>query len=249
MDKALYDFDAKYQKENWWHLSRIKIIETVIKKHIKKINPEYKILDIGCGTGGNFNLLAKYSQNIIGLENDPYAIELSKEKYDFNIVQGNLPDNIPFSDENFDLITLFDVLEHVDDDETSLKNILAKIKPGGYFLLTVPAYQFLWSDLDVINDHKRRYTLKELSNKIKQAGLKIKYGSYFNTWLFPLIFLVYFLKNHFSMFKDTYQASFPSKPINFILKSIMSGERFIIQNGAFPFGVSIILLGCKEYSV
>lgn len=246
MDKNLHKLTSENMEEHWWLVSRRKIIETVIKKHVKEINPEYKILDIGCGTGGNFNLLSKYSQNIIGLENDPYAANLSKEKYNFNIIQGNLPDNIPFPDENFDLITLFDVLEHVDDDETSLKNILAKIKPGGHFLLTVPAYQFLWSDLDVINDHKRRYTLKELSNKVKQSGLNIKYKSYFNTWLFPLISLVYFLKNHFGIFKDTYQINFPSKPVNFILKSIMSSERFIIKNGVLPFGVSIILLGCKE---
>jgi len=246
MDKALYDFDAKYQKENWWHISRIKIIETVIKKHIKNLGQETEILDIGSGTGGNFKLLSRFTKNIIGMECNSYARELSQQKYDFQVTDGNLPDNIPFSDESFDLITLFDVLEHVDDDINSLKNILSKIKMGGHILITVPAYQFLWSGHDEINDHKRRYTLNELLAKMKKAGITIKYGSYFNTWLFPLIFAVRFIKSKISVLKDKEDTFLPPKPINSLLKLIMSSESLIIQNGSCPFGVSIIALGYKE---
>lgn len=249
MEKRLFDIAVDLEEVHWWSVSRRKIIETVINNYIKDLGKNACALDIGSGTGINFNILSKYTQNISGMEYDPYAIELSNKNNNFNVLQGSLPDNIPFPDEKFDLVTLFDVLEHIDDDINSLKNILAKVKPGGYFLMTVPAYQFLWSKHDETVEHKRRYTLNELLNKMENFNISIKYKSYFNTYLLPLIVAIRFFRSKVSSLKNQDDVFLPSKPINFLLRLIMSSERFIIKRGSLPFGVSIIVLAQKTTNI
>lgn len=85
-----------------------------------------------------------------------------------------------------DLVLMMDVLEHVDDDAGFLVAYLEKVPIGTHFLITVPAFSFLWSDHDVFLDHQRRYTLPEIKRVVESAGLEVERGSYFYGLIFPL---------------------------------------------------------------
>ncbi|AXP01921.1 class I SAM-dependent methyltransferase [Pseudomonas bijieensis] len=85
-----------------------------------------------------------------------------------------------------DLVLLMDVLEHVDDDVGLLKSYVDKVPSGSRFLITVPAFQFLWSGHDDFLEHKRRYTLKQLETVVAQAGLQVQQGAYYFGLVFPI---------------------------------------------------------------
>lgn len=235
----------RLEHEHWWFVSRRSIIETVIRIHVKSIGPHFKILDAGCGTGGNLDLLSSLGCDVTGLEMEPDAAEIARSKSGKTVYIGSLPDQIPFADESFDLIVLLDVLEHIDDDIGALTSLTAKLKHGGNLLITVPAFSFLWSRHDESHHHKRRYRLNELVGKMSHCNLHPKYASYFNTWLFPMIALVRILQKRLRFLKKTDDLSMPSPFLNTLLTAAMSSERHILKHGKLPFGVSIMAIGQK----
>ncbi len=94
------------------------------------------------------------------------AINFSKENFDGKVEKGALPDQLPYQNDFFELITALDVIEHIDNDVDSISAIRSLLVPGGKCIFTVPAYMFLWSSHDEMNEHKRRYTLPELNEKL-----------------------------------------------------------------------------------
>lgn len=245
MEREIYCQMAEYEEYHWWFVSRRRIIETLVSKVIPDLDGHSKILDAGCGTGGNLKSLKLPSDNMVGMEPDPQAAGKAAEKSGKPVYHGKLPDQIPFPSENFDLILILDVLEHLDDDLSSLRALVSKLKPGGHVLITVPAFKFLWSDHDESHHHRRRYLLSELQGIIKSSGLSVKYGSYYNFWLFPVVFLLRatilkkLIKNSSSDLVKT------TKIINWLLSKIMSSEKNILKRRSLPFGVSIIAIGKK----
>ena len=118
----------------------------------------------------------------------------------------------------------------------------------GYLLVTVPADQFLWSEHDEINHHKRRYTLKTLHQVITNSGYTIKYSSYFNFWLFPIVAGIRLIKKILLLKKNNIPNSdlnLPHKIVNRILTLLFASESYLISKIAMPFGVSIILIAEK----
>jgi SAM-dependent methyltransferase len=245
MEQTIYLKMNRLEHEHWWFVSRRSIIEMVLRSQVKSIGPHSKILDAGCGTGGNLDLLSSLGCDVTGLEMEPDAAEIARSKSGKAVYIGSLPDQIPFADESFDLIVLLDVLEHIEDDIGTLASLTAKLKPGGNLLITVPAFSFLWSSHDEAHHHKRRYRLNELVGKMQHCNLQPKYASYFNTWLFPMIALVRILQNIVGSNQKTDDLSLPSPFLNKILRGVMSSERHILKRGKLPFGVSIMAIGQK----
>lgn len=245
MEQSIYWKMGRLEQEHWWFASRRSIIETIVYSRLKSIGSHSKILDAGCGTGGNLDLLCSLSCDVTGLEMEPNAAEIARSKSGKAVYIGSLPDQVPFVDDSFDLIVLLDVLEHIEDDRGALASLTAKLKPGGHLLITVPAFSFLWSNHDESHHHKRRYRLQELCGKMRQCNLDPKYASYFNTWLFPLIALVRIMQMRFGISQRSDDLSMPSKFLNKLLLYIMSSEKHILKRGKLPFGVSIMAIGQK----
>lgn len=248
MDRRLYEQMAVIEDKHWWFVSRQKIIETILLNKILIRQRKLKILDAGCGTGETLRFLSSYSKNVIGMELDHKAAELAREKSKVPIFIGKLPEDMPFPKNYFDLIVLLDVLEHIEDDQETLNILTSRLKPGGHLLITVPAFQFLWSNHDESHHHKRRYRLKEISTKLEISGLNIRYASYFNTWLFPIISMIRFGKSKFNLFSNSDDQFLPHPLINECLTKIMSSERHILRFGKLPFGVSIAAL-CQKPNI
>ncbi|MBD2497025.1 bifunctional 2-polyprenyl-6-hydroxyphenol methylase/3-demethylubiquinol 3-O-methyltransferase UbiG [Nostoc sp. FACHB-280] len=247
MDKNFYLKYAAVEDQHWWFVGRRQIVEKLIRQ--LKLPNNAKILEAGCGTGGNLRMLARYGE-VAAMEFDETACQLANERQVTTVQQGSLPDQIPFNDQ-YDLVVILDVLEHIDDDLAALEALSSRLKPNSWLLITVPAYQFLWSYHDEINYHKRRYTLNRLKRVVKLAGYNIRYGSYFNTWLFPLVAGVRLLKNLLKLDKKSDASgdlNLPAQPINQFLTFLFASERYLINRFSLPFGVSVVLMAQKNQS-
>jgi SAM-dependent methyltransferase len=244
MEKDFYLQYAAVEDQHWWFVGRRRIVEQIIRKLNLAHNSQ--ILEAGCATGGNLKMLAHHGQ-ISAMELDEVACELANERGITQVKLGSLPDKIPFTNE-YDLIVILDVIEHIDDDLAALKTLYSRLKPGGWLLITVPAYQFLWSQHDEVNHHKRRYVLRGLKQVVKLAGYTVRHSSYFNAFLFPIVAAVRIIRNLLHLEGNSSSSSdlvLPAKPINQFLTFLFAGERHLINRFSLPFGVSILLLAQK----
>ncbi len=237
-------YGEMYENEDihWWFVSRRAIIRKMIDRYIDG-GDTLKILEAGCGSGGNLSMLDSYGE-LYAMEMDDNARRMANSRNVCHVKKGSLPHDIPFNYE-FDLICMLDVLEHIDEDAAALEAIQKQLKPGGKLIITVPAYQFLWSGHDSALQHKRRYVKNRLTSLVSRSGLAVGYATYFNTILFPAVFLVRML-NNIKGKNDGSDVYPPSAPVNHILKTIFSIERTILPKIVFPFGVSILLIAVKK---
>lgn len=183
MNTIEYDRMAKMEKDYWWHVGRLKILDEQLRKLSK--NRKLKILNIGCGTGGTIKMLEKHGEVInADISDDAIKYMQSLGFENTTKVDGIL---LPFEDDSFDIVAAFDVLEHIEDDVEALKEWRRVLKPSGHILVTVPAYQWLWSQHDVSLQHYRRYTRKSLKASGEEAGLRSSRLSYAIAFSLPLV--------------------------------------------------------------
>lgn len=243
MEPSIYALMASFEENHWWFTARRAIAEKIIKR--LDLPPGAKILDAGCGTGGNLAMLSRHGQ-VHAMELDPQARQMANAKGIAQVLSGRLPDEVPYQQGQFDLVTLLDVLEHVEDDRSTLSVLGSLLKPGGYLLISVPAFQLLWSAHDEVHHHKRRYFLGDLKRKLENAGLKVAYASYFNTLLFPLIFSARQLGKLLPKQRKSGDLRMPHPLVNRLLFAIFSSERFVLGCWSLPFGVSAFAVARKE---
>lgn len=246
MNLQEYEKMKKLESFYWWHIGRRSIIHTIMQKYFNRSanHNECIILDAGCGTGGNLIILKKFGK-VIGIDESPDALQLASKEGFSKLVLGEVT-KLPFLDNLFDCVALFDVLEHIEDDESALRECSRVLKPRGAFILTVPAYQWLWSGHDEVLNHKRRYTKYEIIQKIKKAGFDIRFASYAITLLFPLMALYRLLKRRLINKKETSYVMFP-RSINSLFIVLLRVETIALRFGIiFPFGMSVIVYAEKQ---
>jgi SAM-dependent methyltransferase len=238
MEQYEYTKMALHQSEHWWYRGRRLIISSFLDRLKFDLDP--KILEVGCGVGGNIGLLKKYGE-LSAFEMNEKARAMAEEYGGIEVQSGCLPNDIPYNDKKFDLICMFDVLEHVEEDMLSLKELKGSLSKGGRILLTVPSYNWLYGKHDTELHHFRRYSSKELKFCIEKAGLHTEYMSYFNTFLFPLAVVarcVDFIRpSSVSLGSKT-----PSNCINKIFLCALRIENFFLKKLKLPCGLSIIAI-------
>lgn len=237
MDREVYDRLDQLEDRHWWFSARRAILERVIRANVLN-GDRIKILEAGCGTGGNLTMLGALG-DLVAFEPDDDARKLAATKSDCEIRHGTLPDGNPYKNQKFDLIVAFDVIEHVEQDEESLAALRQSLAPGGRLIMTVPALPWLWSAHDERHHHFRRYTRDSLATTLQRAGYHPVKLTYFNTLLFPLIAGVRAVKKLFGM-SEAEDDAMPPAPVNAILRTVFAAERFLIGRVPLPIGVSLL---------
>lgn len=236
MQHELYESMRDLEDVHWWFTARRQILKKVLDAYAPPIENR-RVLELGCGSGGNLELLGQYGE-LYAMELDDHAREYANRRGLCVVQKGSLPDDIPFNNIQFDMICLFDVLEHVENDIGTLKALSKLLSPEGVIIVTVPAYDFLWCDHDTLHFHQRRYTRSQLAALARVAGLKVAYSSYFNCLLFPLIAGVRFLEKLTN--KKGSDMKMPTLWLNKLLKKVFSSERYLLPGLKYPFGVSVL---------
>ncbi len=246
MDTKLYERFSEVEDFHWWFQARKEIVLDFIKASLLVSFP--KILDIGCGTGLMLNEYSKMGI-AVGIDSNKEALALLQKRHpDLKTELGALP-NIKQKNQ-VDMVSTLDVLEHIQDDAVALKNINQLLVPGGFVILTVPAYRFLWSPHDRLNFHQRRYTKHDIKILAEKSHFTVEKLSYFNTLLFPAAVL-YKLFEEFSFrfgkkLAPHVALTVPWKPLNTLLKKIFVLERFLLKKTSLPFGVSLVAVLRKK---
>lgn len=240
MDPKAYEQMAKLEDEHWWFVGRRHILCRVLET--LNLPASAQILEAGCGSGGNLKMLSRFGK-VWAIEKSELAHAIAQARGIGTVEQGELPEGIPFADQNFDLIALLDVLEHLDQERESLKALASRLTSTGYLMITVPAYSWLWSDHDEINHHKRRYTRRQLLAILNASGLEVEFLSYFNSFLFPLIAGIRLMQNLMGKLfhsQKTDDLKMPISWLNQLLTNLFAAEAYLIPKFSLPFGLSLL---------
>jgi SAM-dependent methyltransferase len=238
MERAVFDRMAEIDAEHWWFAARRDIIAGLIERQAG-LGPSARILEVGCGTGSNLELLQRYGR-VDAIEPDDPARALASARSGIEVKGGLLPDGVQLDDGGYDLIVLLDVLEHIPDDLGTLKALRPKLAKGGRFLVTVPASPWMWSSHDAAHHHHRRYTAGSLTKVFEEAGYRVRYRSHFNTVLFPLIAGARLAGK--LLRREGGDDAIPPRSLNNLLKRLFGLERHLVGRAALPFGVSLALV-------
>jgi SAM-dependent methyltransferase len=241
MESSEYAKLAAFENKYWWHVGRRSIVARQIAK-LNRQQHQLNILNVGSGTGGTVELLAKHGK-VLNIDRSEEAVRLMQQSgYEAFQMDGANP---PLENDQFDLVAALDVLEHIQEDETALQEWRRLLKPGGYVLLTVPAYQWLWSGHDVSLGHFRRYSASQLEKLVRAAGLEMCKRSYAITFSFPLIVTFRLLQK--LLRPAVPKSSYVELPaiINSLFIGILRIESFFLGAFNFPFGTSVLVVARK----
>jgi 2-polyprenyl-3-methyl-5-hydroxy-6-metoxy-1,4-benzoquinol methylase len=232
--KTIYETEVSH----WWYRVRRKMVHNLIDRYYKNRH-DLQILDLGCGTGALLQELSKYG-HVSGKDISEQAISFCRSRGLQNVSVGSAME-LNASDNTYDLVLALDVLEHIENDKKVLNEIYRVIKPGGYAIVFVPAFMFLWGITDVLSEHYRRYTRSELVKKAKEAGFNISRSTYFNFFLFiPISGLRLFMRAFSIPIESENKLGTPLTNKLFYL--IFRAESFFVRFLKFPFGVSALVV-------
>ena len=244
MQQHTYAIMDEVEGSHWWFVGRRAILESFLNGIVSRISTSdsrLSILDVGCGTGANIEMLSQYG--------DAEGVDVSDDALEFCRLKGlkaqkGLAETLPYDDESFELTTALDVIEHLDDDVAGLKEMFRVTKRGGYSLFFVPAFMWLWGVQDDISNHRIRYTQRQIVERIKNAGYTIERATYANWTFFPPILAGrVFMK--LTGIKPESENNINVSALNGFFGKIFSAERFWLKNFNFPFGVSIVVVAKK----
>lgn len=236
MEQAEYERMAELERDHWWFAARRRIVDALLRR--ARLPDRAAILEVGCGSGGNLELLARHGE-VHAIEMEATARERAAARGIARAVDhARLPDITPFPGQRFDVIVMLDVLEHIEQDVAALERLRASLAPGGRFVITVPAFPWLWSAHDEALHHQRRYTRRTLQAALVAAGLRASYLSHFNVALFPVVAAVRLAGRCLGRAGSS-DLSMPARPINAALREVFAAERCWIGRLRSPFGVSL----------
>jgi len=255
MQQHTYAIMDEVEGSHWWFVGRRSILESFLKSIESRLQAAsreepakagtqnaVRILDIGCGTGANLEMLSQFGE-AEGVDVSDDALEFCRLK-GLNAQKG-LAERLPFDDGTFDLTTALDVVEHLDDDVAGLREMHRVTKKGGFSLIFVPAYMFLWGVQDDVSNHRIRYTKKQIVGRLKAAGYTIERATYAN-WTFFAPILAGRTLMRVTGIKPESENNVNISALNGVFGKLFGAERFWLKNFNFPFGVSIVIVARKD---
>lgn len=249
-DASIFEFLFKMEQKHFWHVGRKEIILDLLGRNIPDL-ARSRMLEIGCGNGSVLTFLNKNGIEVEGGDIFMEGLAFCRQKADSVPLYQLDVLALPFQQE-FDIVGLFDVLEHIDDDSRALTEINRALKTSGDLILTVPAHKFLWSRHDEASYHKRRYNRTELITKLERCGFVVKKATYYMFFLFPVLSMMRLLSKIFSNKKHEkgdIQTSLELKTIPVINNAFLASlrlEKYLVRYLNLPFGASLLILAEKK---
>jgi len=237
-----------YEENHWWFRARRVILRRLLAREIDW-RPGLRVLEIGVGPGLNLYSLYPAGCELRGMEPDAGNAAIAGKRGPVPVSVGTLEALPPeLQAATFDVITMFDVLEHIEDDAAALGIVRARLAPGGVLVLSVPAYQWMWGQQDVVNLHFRRYSRGRLLALLQAAGFQVRRATYFNTLLFPPIAAIRLLARCFSSSRRPPKSDFEYSTggLSELLFRIFAAEAGWLERRSFPFGVSLFAVARSD---
>ena len=232
----------------WWLAGKYKIIADVVGRAFSPADKaKARILDLGCGPGNMLDYLAS-NGDVFGSDFSADALRFCLGRGYRRLFRADFH-SLPLISTAFDLITCIDVIEHLQDDRKAIRELHRVLRPSGLLVVSVPAFQALWGDHDVLYGHHRRYTTLEVHDKLAEAGFEVLKLTYFEPLFFVPLFVYRKLK---SVFKKegglVARDDFVSLPgwVNAVLTKVIAAERFPIRFMSFPFGVTLLAVARRR---
>ena len=228
-------------RTHWWLTSKYTVLESMLRYHVNATLPFPCMLDIGCAGGVFLEHFGAICERLFGIDQNHRVLSETKSGAITQVAADAR--KLPFHNESFPLISAIDIIEHVDDDLAVLREVYRILKPGGWFLVCVPAFMVLFGKHDELFRHLRRYTRRQLTQQVRAAGFSVKKATYIQ----PLFFFPLLIKRRlFPPSKDVLgDFSKPSR-MNGLLHHMLALERFPLRYIDFPIGATLIALCRKE---
>lgn len=243
-----FNVTVQVEEQSFWCRSRNRILRSLVERYGPKTPA--KLLEIGCGTGTVLRALTAVD-NLRLTGSEIYLAGLRHARRRLPSVEFIQVDarRLPFANE-FDVIGAFDVLEHIDEDERVLANVWRGLVPDGLLLVSVPQHRWMWSRLDELVHHRRRYTRRELHDKLQRAGFDVVRMTSFVTALFPLMVL----QRAISRNRPVTDAGAAldsevrfSRATNACFDAVMRIDEALIRGGvSLPFGGTLVAVARKR---
>jgi SAM-dependent methyltransferase len=240
MDRDFELQTHRAEDRHWWYRGRRNVLERVIAD--LRLPARARILDAGCGSGRNMVELARHG-TVTGVELSGTSVALARDRAAGEVIEGSVLE-MDLAADSFDLAVSLDVIEHLQDDLSALRELRRVVAPGGSLLVTVPAYQWLWSGHDEINHHHRRYTRRSLLRVAEQAGWEPVRTTYFNSLLLPVAILLRMLERlNTKTTESSLDLWIPPAPLNWLLERPLTLEAVLIGRGRrIPAGLSLLAM-------
>jgi SAM-dependent methyltransferase len=243
MERSEYEVLAATEGYHWWH-GGMRALVAALLEPLAGTQRTMRILDAGCGTGGNVRFLRRYG-HVIGVDLSPDALELGAPHLPGVLTRGSVLE-LPFADAQFDLVTSFDVLYHqgVPDEIPALREVRRVLRPGGRLLMRLPAYEFLRSKHDRAVHTRRRYTAADVQQMLHAAGFQVERCTYVNSLLFPIPLAQRLLERALPTLEQQQSDMSPPSPlVNTVLRVPFALEAgWLGSGGSFPYGLSVMCL-------
>ncbi|HEY9405190.1 MAG TPA: class I SAM-dependent methyltransferase [Pyrinomonadaceae bacterium] len=242
MERHTYAIMHEVEGSHWWFAGRRLILESFVRSIVADLNlqgrRQPRILDVGCGTGANLEMLAQFGQTE-GVDVSADALAFCRAR-GLDQVKLGAAEQLPYAEASFDLVTALDVVEHLDDDLGGLSEMRRVLRPGGRALLFVPAFMWLWGVQDDVSHHRRRYTLPQLTERVRGAGFAVERATYANVTFFAPILAGRLLMRATGA-RPASENNINVPALNGVLGRLFGAERFWLRRGLnFPFGVSAV---------
>ena len=247
-DPEFFGLLQRAEEQHFWFIGRREIILDELKRHVPDLSGK-RMLEIGCGNGNILRYLQDRTElQLTGCDLFMEGLQSCRKQVDIPLYQIDAT-SLPFHN-CFDIIGIFDVLEHIEDDQQVLEQCRKALREHGRLALTVPASPALWGPFDEFSHHRRRYVRRNLRKKLERAGFTIERATHFMFFLYPVVYALRFLKARAGRAGAGSHEQVPDDlriiPIvNGLWLQLLRLEKVLIRHVDLPFGTSLLVVARK----